>query len=79
MPKLNKVIARLALSTALAGGALTMSAAAASATTAPAEWGWSGACNNFCNDSSDWDNIVWDIFVAGNCGNTCFGRDGWFH
>ncbi|WP_433496266.1 hypothetical protein ACQP1K_14810 [Sphaerimonospora sp. CA-214678] len=78
MPKLNKVIARLALSTALAGGVLTMGSTAASATTAPAEWGWGGACGSSC-DTADWDNIVWDIFVAGNCGNTCLGRDGWFH
>lgn len=77
MPKLNKVIARLALSTALTGGALAMGVTTANATTAPAGWGWSGTCTSQCNDTSDWDDITWNVYVAGHCGNTCFGYDSW--
>ncbi|GIH64325.1 hypothetical protein [Microbispora siamensis] len=46
MPKLKKVIAGLALSTALGGGALAAGATAASASTAPTGWG----CTNPCTD-----------------------------
>ncbi|WP_169948502.1 hypothetical protein [Microbispora sp. H11081] len=94
MPKLNKVIAGLALSAALGGGALAASATAASASTAPTGWGWgnpvtnefnngfnntfenspvlneacSGGCfQGGCLDSSDLDDILWDVCVAGNC------------
>lgn len=96
MPKLKKVIAGLALSTALGGGALAMGATAASASTAPA--GWSNPSNEFdagfnntfensafqtapfltdsfgngCSrgcSSSDLDDILWDVCVAGHCSN----------
>ncbi|MEU7689674.1 hypothetical protein OHB01_06045 [Microbispora hainanensis] len=47
MPKLKKVIAGLALSTALGGGALAVGATAASASTTPTGWGWSNPSNEF--------------------------------
>ncbi|MFC0865527.1 hypothetical protein ACFHYQ_24855 [Sphaerimonospora cavernae] len=77
MPKLNKVIAGLALSTALAGGALATSATAASATTAPTEWGGAGAYGYGGYGDSDLDDITWNIYVAGHCGTFC-GWDGWY-
>ncbi|MEV4455808.1 hypothetical protein [Microbispora sp. NPDC049633] len=46
MPKLKKVIAGLALSAALGGGALVAGATAASATTAPTGWGCTNPCSN---------------------------------
>ncbi|MEU7881391.1 hypothetical protein [Microbispora bryophytorum] len=100
MPKLKKVIAGLALSTALGGGALALGATAASASTVPTGWGCTNPCstgidngfNNtfentglqnggfgngcFQNDcsrnscsSSDLDDILWDVCVAGHCSN----------
>lgn len=78
MPKLKKVIAGLTLSTALAGGALATTAAAASATTAPTQWGWGGFSSG-CHDSMDWDNIIWDLCVAGKCGTSCPGLGFLFH
>ncbi|ETK30759.1 hypothetical protein [Microbispora sp. ATCC PTA-5024] len=66
MPKLTKVIAGLAVSTALAGGALAATATAAAATTAPTEWGGVGGFNSFGDNCSDWDDITWNLFVAGN-------------
>ncbi|MEW9529297.1 hypothetical protein [Microbispora sp. NPDC049125] len=74
MPKLKKVIAGLALGTALAGGALATSATAASATTATG-WGGAGSCNN----RSDLDDVLWDICVAGNGCNACPEWDGCFN
>jgi hypothetical protein len=91
MPKLKKVIAGLALTTALAGGALATSATAASATTAPTGGGWAEPCNNFCNNfcnncfqnnrcsDSDLDNVLWDLCVAGNCCNVCPEMDDCFN
>ncbi|WP_169986388.1 hypothetical protein [Microbispora sp. H10836] len=46
MPKLKKVIAGLALSAALGGGALAAGATAASASTAPTGWGCTNPCTN---------------------------------
>ncbi|WP_432926511.1 hypothetical protein ACQPZZ_36100 [Microbispora sp. CA-135349] len=46
MPKLKKVIAGLALSAALGGGALAAGATAASASTAPTCWGCTNPCTN---------------------------------
>ncbi|MBX6386180.1 MAG: hypothetical protein IRZ07_24945 [Microbispora sp.] len=79
MPKLKKVIAGLAFSTALAGGALAVSATAASAdggasaVVAPTVWGGStpsfntfGDCRSSCS-SPDLDDIFWDVYVAGHC------------
>lgn len=78
MPKLTKVIAGLALSTALTGGALAATASVANATIAPTQWGWGGFSNSCCDDSTDWDNITWNIFVAGKHGAAHHGF-GLFH
>ncbi|MEU6430125.1 hypothetical protein ABZ860_29905 [Microbispora sp. NPDC046973] len=61
MPKLKKVIAGLALSTALGGGALAAGATAASASTAPTGWGCTNPCTN------EFDNGFNNTFE-----NTCF-------
>ncbi|MBO4274771.1 hypothetical protein [Microbispora triticiradicis] len=74
MPKLKKVIAGFAFSTALAGGALAGSAAAAGAATAPTEYGYSSPGeelllnNTFDNSFNDWRNTS-----RNPCGTTGHG------
>ncbi|WP_182883533.1 hypothetical protein [Microbispora sp. H10949] len=75
MPKLKKVIAGFAFSTALAGGALALSAAAAGAATAPTEYGYSGPAeevlfnNTFANSFNNWRTAP----RRNPCGTTEFG------
>ncbi|WP_182875510.1 hypothetical protein [Microbispora sp. H10670] len=74
MPKLKKVIAGFAFSTALAGGALALSAAAAGAATAPTEYGYSSPAedvlfnNTFANSFDNWRTTA-----RNPCGTTGYG------
>ena len=73
MPKLKKVIAGLALSTALGGGALAAGATAASASIAPTGWG----CTNPCTNEFDGFNNTIDnsCFQNGGFRNDCSRND----
>ncbi|KAA9374470.1 hypothetical protein AB0C10_23450 [Microbispora amethystogenes] len=74
MSKLKKVIAGFAFSTALAGGALALSATAAGAATAPTEYGYSSPAeevlfnNTFANSFDNWRTTA-----LNPCGTTGYG------
>ncbi|MGI5154364.1 hypothetical protein [Microbispora sp. CA-102843] len=78
MPKLKKVIAGLALSTALGGGALLAGATAASATTAPTGWGYTNPCtnefDNGFNNTFENSSVRNDGFRNDCCQNNCQNR-----
>lgn len=82
MPKLKKVIAGLALSTALGGGALALGATAASASTAPTGWGCTnpsnefdaGFNNTFENSAFQTAPFLTDSF-SNDCSRSCSSAD----
>ncbi|ADG86871.1 hypothetical protein TBS_19460 [Thermobispora bispora] len=67
MPAFKKILAGLALGTALTGGALTLGATAASATAPTGNFGpcfdnnvFFNDCNNFWNNSNFWTSNCWN-------------------
>ena len=70
MPKLKKVIAGLALSAAIGGGALAAGATAASASTAPTCWGCSNEFDNGFNNTFDNSRVQNGAFQNG-CSHGC--------